>query len=104
MFREEELYNNSYKRDPFTDISSVQFKTRVKEKSLSESTLSFWLLLFFYFCLFYFVLPEKAKDHRRKTEEDVRNQKGCEHIRLPISPIQDQQVSAKKQDEHQEKK
>lgn len=41
-----------------------------------------------------FGLPEKAKDDRRKAEEDVRNQKSCEHIGLPVSSVQDQQISA----------
>lgn len=70
MFRKEELYNNSYKRNPFTNFSSVKFQTQHKlglKNIIKVNKLK---------SLAYVVyIPENTKDQGRKTEEDVRNEK-----------------------------
>lgn len=47
-------------------------------------------------CLEWRWSPEKTEDHTGKTKENVRNQQWSKDIRLPVRPIQNQQVTAVK--------
>lgn len=97
MPREEKAQDDGDESDPLANLSPASRGFKVSQANTIAGRFSRKIgqqMYYFHVDERSMRSPEDCEQQWREAQEDVGDQQGCEHVRPPVRPIQDQQVAA----------